>query len=354
LVTEVPTAEQARLSSVRQSGSWTSALSTTEFAAIRSVGFEPAGQVLGAAVYNVGFAGYGCPTYGVGSAEAIKEFNKSHGYGRTEFYTQVSTLGTAAAFGPLVQTLHAARSTALARMTRQCAALGAHGVVGVTLTLSRSSLGLEFVATGTAVRAPGAILLPQPFTSGLTGQDFAKLLSAGFVPVSLVLGIVIGVRHDDLLVKGQRRRTLGNIEAAGYTNLVHRARAAARIELEKDVVRVGGQGVVVQRNELRIGEQECRGAERSRDYLTEVTMIGTAIVAFGPERPAAERPSLAILSIDPRRRAPTDIGRPPAPAEAGRPSAQAGPGHPQAPSDAGESGTVREGLELARRRKRRK
>jgi hypothetical protein len=181
-----------------------------------------------------------------------------------------------------------------------------------------------------------------------------------------------GTRHDDLLAKGQRRRTLGNIEATGYTNLVHRARAAARIEIEKDVVRVGGQGVVVQRNELRIGEQECRGAERSRDYLSEVTMIGTAIVAFGPERPAAERPSLAILSIDPRRRAPAEISRPPARAEAGRTraqadagrpsaqgdasprSAQAGAGQRQDQPDAGESRTVREGLELARRRHRRR
>ena len=44
------------------SGTWGSALTADEFAAIRGVGFEPVGQVLGAAVYNIGFTGgYNCP-----------------------------------------------------------------------------------------------------------------------------------------------------------------------------------------------------------------------------------------------------------------------------------------------------
>ena len=42
------------MAEIRRSGTWGSALSTNEFAAIRSTGFEPVGQVLGAAVYNIG------------------------------------------------------------------------------------------------------------------------------------------------------------------------------------------------------------------------------------------------------------------------------------------------------------
>src|SRR5262249_59743619 len=50
------------MAEIRRSGTWGSALSTNEFAAIRSTGFEPAGQVLGAAVYNVGYTGgVACP-----------------------------------------------------------------------------------------------------------------------------------------------------------------------------------------------------------------------------------------------------------------------------------------------------
>ncbi len=50
------------MAEIRGSGTWGSALTTDEFAAIRSVGFEPVGQVLGAAVYSVGYTGgYNCP-----------------------------------------------------------------------------------------------------------------------------------------------------------------------------------------------------------------------------------------------------------------------------------------------------
>jgi hypothetical protein len=43
-------------------GTWDSALSAGDFAALRSVGFEPAGQVFGAAVYYLSSVmGAGCP-----------------------------------------------------------------------------------------------------------------------------------------------------------------------------------------------------------------------------------------------------------------------------------------------------
>ncbi len=43
-------------------GTWDSALSVDGFAAIRSVGFEPVGQVFGAAVYYLSAtAGVSCP-----------------------------------------------------------------------------------------------------------------------------------------------------------------------------------------------------------------------------------------------------------------------------------------------------
>ena len=45
------------MAEIRASGTWGSALTSDEFAAIRSVGFEPTGQVLGACVYNIGYTG---------------------------------------------------------------------------------------------------------------------------------------------------------------------------------------------------------------------------------------------------------------------------------------------------------
>src|SRR5260370_9306642 len=58
----LPPAAEARLAEIRASGTWGSALTADEFASVRSVGFQPVGQVLGAAVYNIGYTGgYGCP-----------------------------------------------------------------------------------------------------------------------------------------------------------------------------------------------------------------------------------------------------------------------------------------------------
>lgn len=53
----LPPAAAERLASAGGSGTWTSALSTGEFAAIRSVGFEPVGQVMGSAVFHIGRSG---------------------------------------------------------------------------------------------------------------------------------------------------------------------------------------------------------------------------------------------------------------------------------------------------------
>jgi len=45
-----------RIAGIRSSGTWGSSLTCGEFAAVRSVGFEPVGQVFGAAVYAAGVA----------------------------------------------------------------------------------------------------------------------------------------------------------------------------------------------------------------------------------------------------------------------------------------------------------
>ena len=86
--------------------------------------------------------------------------------------------------------------------------------------------GLEFKAIGTAVRAPAAMPARRPFTSDLSGQDFAKLIADGAVPVSLVLGISVGARHDDWLTRTQASRWIsGNTEVSGYTELVNHDQA---------------------------------------------------------------------------------------------------------------------------------
>jgi uncharacterized protein YbjQ (UPF0145 family) len=300
---DLPPHARERLAEIRSSGTWGSALSSEEFTAIRSVGFEAAGQVLGAAVYNLGFTGgYNCPGPWGG------------GYGAVGLpaRTQVSSRGLSyGSFAPLVKTMYEARRTAINRMVEECAVLGGHGVVGVRLTIGAfPSGGLEFKAIGTAVRAPGAPPLRHPFTSDLTGQDFAKLILKGWVPVGLVLGISIGARHDDWTTRAQTRWGAGNAEVSGYTELVNDTRHDARQELAKDVKRLGAEGVVIADMDLRVSERECPVSEGNRDHIVEATTIGTAITRFSRTSEVHGHPALAIMSLDPQRRqaARTNIG----------------------------------------------
>jgi uncharacterized protein YbjQ (UPF0145 family) len=273
------------------------------------VGFEAAGQVLGAAVYNLGFTGgYGCP-----GAWSSYNYGYTRGFGAGN-RTQVSSGGSgysAGSFAPLVKTMYEARRAAIGRMVEECAALGGHGVVGVRLTIgSFPAGGLEFKAIGTAVRAPGAPPLRRPFTSDLTGQDFAKLVMKGWVPAGLVLGISIGSRHDDWGTRAQTRWGAGNTEVTGYTQLVNDTRHDARRELAKDVRRMGAEGVVIADMDMRVSERECPVAEGARDHIVESTMVGTAIARFSSSAENRGRPALAIMSLDPQRRqaARTNIG----------------------------------------------
>ncbi|HEY7014458.1 MAG TPA: heavy metal-binding domain-containing protein [Streptosporangiaceae bacterium] len=290
----LPPAAEARMAEIRSSGTWGSALTADEFTAIRSVGFEPVGQVLGAAVYNIGYTGgFNCPGAWAGFGGYVSP------------YRSVTTVSgsSAGAFGPMVQTLYQARRRAIERMSTECEELGGHGVVGVQLTIGAFPAGgLEFKAIGTAVRAPGGGPLPHPFTSDLSGQDFAKLIMAGWVPASLALGISIGARHDDWLTINQTRWGSGNAEVNGYTDLVNQARHDARVQLEQDVSRMGADGVVVKTMDMRVRERECPMQEHRRDHIVEVTIIGTATAQFARSRHAVREGSLAILSLDPQRR----------------------------------------------------
>jgi uncharacterized protein YbjQ (UPF0145 family) len=288
---ERPTAAGTREASARSGGMWGSALTSQEFAAIRGAGFEPVGQVFGAAVYAAGYAtGYSC----TGGSRS------SGGRMPARPATHVSGQGGRGSFGPLVEAMYQARHAAIDRMTAECAALGGHGVVGVRLSRGSFPLGgLEFRAIGTAVRAPGAAHGPRPpFTSDVTGQDFAKLIMTGWVPAGLALGISIGSRHDDRTTARQARWGAGNVEVAGWTELVSESRHDARRRLEDDVRRLGADGVVIAGMQMQVRERDCPVTVGRRDHIVEVTLIGTAVVGFSRAARRHAEPTGTVMSLD--------------------------------------------------------
>ena len=285
----------AAAAAARSGGTWGSALTCQEFAAVGSVGFEPAGQVFGAAVYAAASAGgSSCPAAS-GAADGTMPAPPD---------AQAAGLGDAGSYGPLVEAMYQARDAAIDRMTAQCAAVGGHGVVGVRLSRGRFALGgLEFTAVGTAVRAPGAAAAPRlPFTSDLSGQDFARLIMAGWVPAGLALGIAVGSRHDDRITARQARPWSGNAEVAGWTELVNESRKDARRRLESDVRQLGGEGVVIAGMQMQVREQGCPAAVGRRDHVVEVTFTGTAIVRFSPARHRHAGPAVAIMPLGSQHR----------------------------------------------------
>lgn len=289
----LPPVAARRLTELEREGSFTSDLSVAEYHAIRSVGFHPVGLVQGSAVYQIGFTGWGwCGAQPYGMRQIGFPLGMDPAVSAVD------------AFAPLVSALRELRHTAMERARAEAAALGGDGVVGVRLTLERfpgTVNALEFQAIGTAVRSVGGTHAARPFLSDLSGQDFAKCLHAGWVPIDLVMGIAVEIRHDDYLTRmsGSAFNTTSQ-EIPGYTELVQRARHYARDALAQDVARVGGEAAVVDRMDLRIHEQECPAFEGRRDHIGEATIIGTALARF--HRAPSKGPArLAVLPLDPRR-----------------------------------------------------
>jgi uncharacterized protein YbjQ (UPF0145 family) len=287
---ELRAAEEAAVAGARSGGTWGSVLSCQELAAVRSVGFAPVGQVFGAAVHATRAAtwsscpGAGGPGGGMPAPSAVR----------------VAGRGGPGGFGPLAEAMYQARRTAVDRMTAQCAVIGGHGVVGVRLSRGPFGFGeLEFTAAGSAVRAAGAAAgLRVPFTSGVSGQDFARLVMAGWMPAGLALGIAIGSRHDDRATARQARPWSGNAEMAGWTALVNQTRQDARCRLEEDVRRLGAEGVVIADMQMRVRERDCPAAVGRHDHIVEVTLVGTAIASFSrADHHLHAGPTLAVMPV---------------------------------------------------------
>src|ERR1700685_2764867 len=152
----------------RPGGAWGSALRVPDFAAIRSVGFEPVGQVFGAAVYYLSTVlGAGCP--GTSAEYALRD--SPHLPGEGEGRSPAPVYGAVDPAAKVAQGLYEGRHTAIERMTDQAAELGGHGIVGRPRRIKEipsaalPAGAIEFTVIGTAVRASGCLPLRRPFAS---------------------------------------------------------------------------------------------------------------------------------------------------------------------------------------------
>ena len=200
-------------------GAFTSGLSASEYALLGEAGFEPLGFVVGSTIYHVGL--------------------------RVARRPQNQELHV------MSQVMHDARRLALARMRAKADHLGADGIVGVQLgtgTYAWSQRMLEFVATGTAMKAAAATdarraLGGEAFTSDLPAQDFCRLLARGAVPVAFVLGTC--VYHVARQTAVQVLRQAGpNQEMVPLTQCISEARELALSRMRADPAGMRATGIV--------------------------------------------------------------------------------------------------------------
>ena len=241
-------------------GVFTSDLSVSEYALLGEAGFEPLGFVVGSSIYHIGLQ--------VGRWSQNQEL-------------QV-----------LTQAMYSARELAMARMRAEADHLGADGIVGVQLRMQSYVWGqdvLEFIATGTAVRAlgstgtgtGGAHRAPdgRAFTSDLSAQDFFRLLAAGSVPVAFVLGTcVYHIAHQSAM---QSLRQAGqNQEMVIFTQGIYEARELALNRMQAEATQGQASGIV--------GVNVAVNNHVWGEHATEFLATGTAIRRLADEHRLAE------------------------------------------------------------------
>ncbi|MFJ1763027.1 heavy metal-binding domain-containing protein [Amycolatopsis sp. NPDC088138] len=255
----LPPVAQARVDRFAASGLKTSLLSVPGAVGAEVVGFTPVGEVMGCVVQQAGWVGPG--------TWAADQVNLLSGMLRQGY------------------------ATALDRLAQEATAIGADGVLGITVTITAlDESNQEFVALGTAVRAETKQRPRRLFTTDLPGQDVAKLMQAGWVPVRVAVGVA-GRAHFDYNMQNQTNTWAGNTEVDAPTRVVTEVRAAARAEFGRAIRDSGADGGIVSDMRLRAWPVQEIGV------VGLASVVGTAIARFHTGR-AAPTSALKILPLN--------------------------------------------------------
>jgi len=238
---------------------FTSGLSVNEFALLRGLGPEPLAQVMGASVVRTGWqylpalqpgiASY--VTAGFGATATLRQDRWGNAYGETS-RAQIRSYLWATPVVCRLETISdawsLARRRAVARLTDEATEVGADAVVGVSLQRLDHDLGrrtVEYVVNGTAVRSSTPNERAEPVLTGLSVQDYFKLLRAGQEPVGLVATTVATFASPSRDTRIRRaRRFRSNQELTELSRAFRLARDSIREDLRGQIARAGGVGVV--------------------------------------------------------------------------------------------------------------
>lgn len=284
----IPVEAELRLDSLRgQGGLFTSTLGVSEFMLLSELECVPVGQVLGASVHQVGWQ------YLPASAQ----------WGGEVF---CSLDGLSRAWDD-------ARSRAFARLIQEASLLEADAVVGVRLRRGEHSWArhtVDYVVSGTAVRGSGPGAAGRPVLSDLSGQEYWKLVRAGWAPAGLVASTaVFFVSQSSRTRWRQRFSVTRNQELSGPTRGFAAARDVAVRDLRNQARAAGASGIVGVRFEHRVTRERVKvamDAGRQRSGLSPTSIaIGAEVPTEGRDKRDGIMVTIQAVGTAIRRQAPT-------------------------------------------------
>jgi uncharacterized protein YbjQ (UPF0145 family) len=271
----LPIRAQERVAQLRaaagQPSLFTGDLSADDLLLLRQTGYDPLGLAVGSSVYHIGWNRW---TY-TGELDA-----------------QTRALGEAV-------------QLATDRLRQEAGGMGAVGVVGTRLQITRPDWGerlVEVIAMGTALRVSGAGPAAEPFISGLSAQEFHKLLRAGGRPLGLAFGNCTYYIYTNWRTARQNLSWY-NQEVEGYAAALRAAQGAAFGRMHAVGAGLQADGIVgvrIAHTLHRISSGNDDANQASDDYIVEYVAWGTAI-REAPAQPRIEPPSMALDLEDARR-----------------------------------------------------
>ncbi len=164
--------------------------------------------------------------------------------------------------------------SAYTRLVEEAAEVGAHGVIGVVdSTRHLADMNVtEFHILGTAVVVEGAPPPPgdQPWTTYLAGQRLAKLIEAGYMPISVVAALssvrVWAYCVTEMLMEGTPMTRygggympVGEVEQISRAHLAVRSLARERVRAQLGSDTLQGARIVTNAQRLSQGDEviEC-------------------------------------------------------------------------------------------------
>jgi uncharacterized protein YbjQ (UPF0145 family) len=297
---DIPLQAKRRLGGLRESGgSYTSDLSTADFALCRQVGLRPLAQVMGSSIYQVGYQ-QSVGWMGLGR--------------RVEFAG-----GLVTELDTLTDAWNEARTRALDRLAREAQIVGADAVVGVDLHAdasdwadSTSSGVIQYSVIGTAVRRERVVSDVQGFGGGkrprdqqpvlteLAVADYAKLVSADIEPAGIVgwssvvfsaYGFGTAIRaQPGVLTTGQE-----SFELREFTQAIYAARERVMERMGAQAQSSGASGIVGVRISHSMNRQSL-GQSAGSGLVVTFHAIGTAVHDAADTRPAAPKPTIDLTS----------------------------------------------------------